>query len=1082
MRNCCRAIYTLMLLLGVLSGSNLLFGATLPAGFTSESIGGTWTDAIGLTFDANGRMFVWEKAGKIWVVENGVRLSTPLLDISDEVGNWRDHGLMSVVLHPNFLSNGYFYLLYVVDFHHVAQYGTPNYNPTADQYFRATIGRVTRYTARSTDGFRTADPNSRLVLLGESITTGLPILDVTHAVGSLAFGTDGTLLISCGDAAGTTGGSPGALNSSAYASQAIADGIITPQEDVGSFRSQMVDSLAGKVLRIDPATGDGVIGNPFFNSAAPRSARARVWALGLRNPFRISVRPGTGSHEREMADPGVIYIGDVGWDNWEELDIAKGPGNFGWPLFEGLEPLPAYQDSMIQDQRATNPLYGSGSCNRPYFMFSELLQQDSTNPSLSFPNPCDVSQQIPNSIPKFRHTRPVLDWGRNANGPARTGIYNSNGSAAVIGVGAAGSPVAGTTFKGNCAIGGVWYTSTNFPAVYTNTYFMADYGEGWVKSIVMDTNDKPTRVQDFIQAQPGITTLATSPKDGSLYYVANGSVVTKVTYIGEGNRAPVAVATVDKQFGTSPLTVQFTGSGSSDPDGQSLAYHWDFGDGSAISTAANPSHTFTTSNGSPKSYAVSLIVTDSSNATAQATVLVSANNTPPNVSITSPVDGSFYAMTSSTTYNLTAAVSDAQTAAGSLSYAWQIFLHHNEHEHPEPVITSASSSTVISPIGCDGNTYYYRIKLTVTDPQGLSASDEVNLYPACDFPEAPDNLVANALSSTRVQLTWADNSDDETGFRIERSQNGGPFLNVGTVGPNVTTFINSDLSVATSYSYRVAAVSAVGQSPYSNIANVTSQSLQPVPSPWTSIDIGTVGQAGDAGFSEGSFIVNGAGADIADPNDAFHFVYRTWTGDGTFIARVTGVENTDTWAKAGLMFRRTLAANSAHALMLMRPLNGVAFQTRVSNGGTSSAKTGAEVASPCWLKIVRAGSHFSGYISLDGTEWILVDEKDITMDSVAYVGLALTSHTSAALNTSTFTNLQITSPMVPTMSLDKRPDGVWELTVSGPVGAKYQSEASTNLTTWTPISTNVNSTGTITISDPNNQNFHLRFYRAVLVP
>jgi hypothetical protein len=95
------------------------------------------------------------------------------------------------------------------------------------------------------------------------------------------------------------------------------------------------------------------------------------------------------------------------------------------------------------------------------------------------------------------------------------------------------------------------------------------------------------------------------------------------------------------------------------------------------------------------------------------------------------------------------------------------------------------------------------------------------------------------------------------------------------------------------------------------------------------------------------------------------------------IVRVTGVENTDIWAKAGLMFRRTLAANSAHALMLLRPTDGVAFQTRVNTGGASSANYGVEVSAPCWLKLVRTGNHFAGYLSLDGVEWILVGQKDI---------------------------------------------------------------------------------------------------------
>jgi hypothetical protein len=90
-----------------------------------------------------------------------------------------------------------------------------------------------------------------------------------------------------------------------YSPQALADGIIRPKEDIGAFRSQLVDSLSGKVLRIDPATGNGLPRNPYDDIADPRSARSRVWALGLRNPFRMSLRPDTGSHFPSDGNPGV---------------------------------------------------------------------------------------------------------------------------------------------------------------------------------------------------------------------------------------------------------------------------------------------------------------------------------------------------------------------------------------------------------------------------------------------------------------------------------------------------------------------------------------------------------------------------------------------------------------------------------------------------------------------------------------------------------------------------------------------------------------------------------------------------------
>ena len=101
---------------------------SLPPNFYDESIADDWNQAVGLTFASDGRMLVWEKAGRVWIVENGVRSAAPLIDISEEVGDWRDYGLLGFALDPNFYSNGYIYLLYVVDYHHLAFFGTPNYD------------------------------------------------------------------------------------------------------------------------------------------------------------------------------------------------------------------------------------------------------------------------------------------------------------------------------------------------------------------------------------------------------------------------------------------------------------------------------------------------------------------------------------------------------------------------------------------------------------------------------------------------------------------------------------------------------------------------------------------------------------------------------------------------------------------------------------------------------------------------------------------------------------------------------------------------------------------------------------------
>src|SRR5262249_20663971 len=121
--------------------------ATFAAGFSASTYSTGWTEAVGIIFGHNPdgtkeRAYVWERGGKVWIVEDGVKLATPLLDISDEVAGYRDFGLLGFALDPNFATNGRFYVMYEVDRHHLDYFGTPNYNPATNDYFKPTIGRI----------------------------------------------------------------------------------------------------------------------------------------------------------------------------------------------------------------------------------------------------------------------------------------------------------------------------------------------------------------------------------------------------------------------------------------------------------------------------------------------------------------------------------------------------------------------------------------------------------------------------------------------------------------------------------------------------------------------------------------------------------------------------------------------------------------------------------------------------------------------------------------------------------------------------------------------------------------------------
>jgi hypothetical protein len=180
-----------------------------------------------------------------------------------------------------------------------------------------------------------------------------------------------------------------------------------------------------------------------------------------------------------------------------------------------------------------------------------------------------------------------------------------------------------------------------------------------------------------------------------------------------------------------------------------------------------------------------------------------------------------------------------------------------------------------------------------------------------------------------------------------------------------------------------------------------------LPGPWQQADIGSVSLAGDAGESSGTFTVSASGADIWNAFDEFHYVYQPLSGDGTIVARVASLQETDPWAKAGVMIRQSLASNSPHAMTAVTAANGVAFQRRESTGAPSLHTPGAAVGAPYWVKLVRAGNTFSGYSSADGVNWTTIGSDTIAMASNVYVGLAVTSHHDGVACTATLDNVGV---------------------------------------------------------------------------
>ncbi|MCA9235974.1 MAG: fibronectin type III domain-containing protein [Planctomycetales bacterium] len=319
-------------------------------------------------------------------------------------------------------------------------------------------------------------------------------------------------------------------------------------------------------------------------------------------------------------------------------------------------------------------------------------------------------------------------------------------------------------------------------------------------------------------------------------------------------------------------------------------------------------------------------------------------------------------------------------------------------------------------------TYFYRIR--AYNSAGYSAFSNVVSYTttAAAPPAAPTGLNGAVVSSSRIDLSWTDNTSNETSFSIDRATNSSFTQNLvsKTVGSNTTSYQDAGLSPSTTYYYRVRASNIDGNSGYTNIINRTT--LVGTSIFTANQDIGSFTPAGSYSEDGGTYTVNGAGSDIWNNSDQFQFVYKSLAGDGTIIARVDSVENTDVWAKAGVMFRDTLNAGSIHALMAVTPGSGAAFQYRSSTNGNSNNNNVNGYTAPYWVRITRTGNSFTGYRSSNGATWTQVGSTvALSMGSTVYVGLAVTSHSSGNLATAVFSNVSVNS-VAPDADFDRDGD------------------------------------------------------------
>ena len=699
--------------------------------FIDQKVSSDLNGAVGIEFVDSNLWYVWERDGIIQIFIDEEKHEKPLLDISAEVSSAGDLGLLGMALHPHFKTNGFVYLLYTVEPNYLRHEGSEPFIQVEADEWGATIGRLTRYQV-DTKGFMKVLPESRAVLLGDSIHNGIPVLAPAHGPGGLDFGTDGTLLLGAGDGTTWVGHHSGGAEYKefGYDSIGLADGIIDPDEDLGSYRAQYIDSYSGKILRIDPITGLGVPSNPFYDPSFPDAPRSKVWALGLRSPFRIRIKPGTGSTDHGDANPGHLYIGDVGGDQYEELNISDGPGqNFGWPIYEGMTLNRGYTIQRKQHPTATNPLASGSDCLETRYAFVDLLTDPVRDHQPQWINPCDSTFTI-EGVTTYVHTRPVIAYGNSKNNPLATLLptFDEAGQASTTLL-----PTSiGLRFDGISSVTGDFFQGSQWPIEFADNYIHGDFA-GWIKAI--NINDKGLHSVRHLTARYPVVFVRYNPFDHAVYYLVldyrfwpHRFELRKITF--GGNARPIAVIEVDTTFGTSPLPVRLSAEKSYDPQEEALTFSWDFGDGQT-STSVDTIYHFHAASPEPDSVLVRLTVTDESGQQDQDRVLISLNNTPPQVKIISPESALVFDKTGPTLVDLIGAVTDTEHGNDQLKFLWQVFLHHNEHVHLEYNDTIREPQIELFPLtSTELDTYFYRLVLIVTDAHGLQGVDQVEINPA----------------------------------------------------------------------------------------------------------------------------------------------------------------------------------------------------------------------------------------------------------------------------------------------------------------------------------------------------------------
>ncbi|MCA2218680.1 PQQ-dependent sugar dehydrogenase [Jidongwangia harbinensis] len=586
-----------------------------------------------------------------------------------------EEGLQGVGIDPGFATNRQIYLYYA----------PPLSTPAGDAPATGTnfsawqgVNRLSRFTLNADF---TLNTGSRVDVLDVPADRGL----CCHVGGDIDFDAAGNLYLSTGD-------DTNPFDSAGYApldERTDRNPGFDAQRSAGN-----TNDLRGKVLRIK-VNANGTYSVPAGNLFAPGTPNTRpeIYAMGFRNPFRMTVDKATG----------VVYLGDYGPDagtssagrgpsGQVEFNRIPSPGNYGWPYCTGTNTT---AETYNEWNFANATGGGKYNCTG---------------------GPANNS---------FRNT------GQATLPPARAAWIRYAGDAGTppeFG-GGSESPMAGPVYRYNAAS----TSPTKFPQSLDGHFFAGELGRGWIKPIHVNADGSVGEISNFPWNGKQVMDSAFGP-DGALYVLDYGtgyfngdanSALYRFDYLAGANRAPTAVAAANRTSGQAPLTVAFSSAGSSDPEGGTLRHSWAFGDGTT-STAANPTKTYT-ANGT---YSATLTVTDPEGATGTASVQIGVGNTAPTVTITSPGNGQLFSYGDTVPFRFT--VTDPEDGTIDCARAKMTYvLGHDNHGHQITSVNGCSGSITIPVDGehDDAANIFAVFDAEYTDRGGLVTHAQHKLQP-----------------------------------------------------------------------------------------------------------------------------------------------------------------------------------------------------------------------------------------------------------------------------------------------------------------------------------------------------------------